>query len=325
MKAVVYKRYGSPKELGVAELGYPSINEDQLLIAVRGAAINPFDWHLLRGTPYLVRIQSGLFKPKEGRFGSDFAGVVEAVGKSVSNFKVGDEVFGCGKGAVSQMALFTERQLALKPRNLDFVEAAAVPMAGLTALQALRDKAKVQAGQKALIVGASGGVGTFAVQIAKAFGAYVTGVCSAKNVQLVKDLGAERVIDYTSEDFSKGNEKFDVIIQTAGTHSVRALRRVLSPTGTLVIVGISQEPKGNLGLGYISRLLTSAVMSKMTKQTFAPLLTRISQTDLVALSELIESGSVKPVLDCIYPMGKVSTAVSELERGHTRGKIVISI
>ena len=224
---------------------------------------------------------------------------------------------------VLQVAIFMEKQLALKPKELDFVEATAAPIAGLTALQALRDKARVQAGQKVLIVGASGGVGTFAVQIAKAFGAYVIGVCSAKNVQLVKDLGAERVIDYTSEDFSKGNEKFDVIIQTAGTHSIRALRRDLSPTGTLVVVGISQEPKGILGLGYVSRLLTSLVMTKLTKQTFASLLAHVSQTELIALRELIATSSVRPILDCVYPMEKVSTAVSELESGHTRGKIVI--
>ena len=325
MKSVVYSKYGSSEVLGIVQMPIPAITENQVLVKVNAVSINPADWHFMRGTPYLVRLQSGLRKPKIGKFGLDMAGVVETVGSNVSEFKVGDEVFGESMGALSEYAVFGKNSLAMKPANLNFEEAAAVPMAGFTALQALRDKAKVKAGQSVLIVGASGGVGTFAVQIAKAFGANVTGVCSTGNVEMVKTIGADRVIDYTKEDFFAGIDKYDVIVQTAGNYTLKQLRAVLKSDGTLVQAGDSSGVEAVFGMGFVFGMLKTMMVSKFTKQRMPPFLAKRSKEDLVALTNLIESGAVKPVIDRRYPMAEVAAAVNYLEAGHARGKVVITL
>ena len=325
MKSVVYSQYGSAEVLEISEVEVPAITENQVLVKVQAVSINPADWHFMRGTPYLVRLQSGLRKPKIGKFGLDMAGVVESVGASVSEFKVGDAVYGESMGALSEFAVFGKNSLALKPANLNFEEAAAVPMAGFTAIQALRDKAKVKAGQKVLIVGASGGVGTFAVQIAKTFGAHVTGVCSTVNVEMVKSIGADRVIDYKKEDFFTGVDEYDVIVQTAGNYTLMQLRTTLASGGTLVLAGDSSGVKPVFGLGFVFGMLKALAISKFTKHNIPPFLAKRSKEDLIALSELIESGKVKPVIDRKYPMAQVAEAVTYLEAGHARGKVVITL
>lgn len=325
MKSVTYKKYGSPEVLEISEVEIPVITENQILVKVQAVSINPADWHFMRGTPYLVRLQSGVLKPRIGKFGLDMAGVVEVVGASVSDFKVGDAVYGESMGALSEFAVFGKNSLALKPANLNFEEAAAVPMAGFTAIQTLRDKAKVKAGQRVLIVGASGGVGTFAVQIAKAFGANVTGVCSTGNVDMVKSIGADRVIDYTKEDFFAGVDKYDVIIQTAGSYTLKQLRAALASGGTLVMAGDSSGVKPVFGMGFVFGMLKALVISKFTKHNIPPFLAKRSKEDLIALTDLIESGKVKPVIDRKYSMAQVAEAVTYLEAGHARGKVVINI
>ena len=325
MRSVVYDKYGSAEVLKQIEIEIPAITENQVLVKVQAVSINPADWHFMRGTPYLVRLQSGLLKPKNGSFGLDMAGIVESVGANVSDFKVGDEVYGESMGALSEFAVFSNKSLALKPANLNYEEAAAVPMAGFTAIQALRDKAGVKAGQRVLIVGASGGVGTFAVQIAKAFGANVTGVCSTGNVEMVKSIGADRVIDYTKEDFFTGVDKYDVVVQTAGNYTLKQLRAALKSDGILVQAGDSSGVKATFGMGIIAGLLKTLVISKMSKQKMPAFLAKRSKTDLIALTDLIESGKVRPIIDRRYPMAQVAEAVTYLEAGHARGKVVITI
>ena len=325
MKSVAYSQYGSAEVLEISEVEVPAITENQVLVKVQAVSINPADWHFMRGTPYLVRLQSGLTKPKIGKFGLDMAGVVESVGASVSEFQVGDEVFGESTGALSEYAVFGKNSLALKPANLNFEEAAAVPMAGFTAIQALRDKAKVKDGQRVLIVGASGGVGTFAVQIAKAFGANVTGVCSTGNVEMVKSIGADRVIDYTNEDFFTGVDEYDVIVQTAGNYTLKQLRAALKSDGTLVQAGDSSGVKAVFGMGFVFGMLKTMAISRFSKQKMPPFLAKRSKEDLLALSHLIESGKVKPVIDRKYPMAQVADAVNYLEAGHARGKVIITL
>ena len=325
MKSVVYSQYGSAVVLEISEVEVPAITENQVLVKVNAVSINPADWHFMRGTPYLVRLQSGLTKPKIGKFGLDMSGIVESVGASVSEFKAGDAVYGESMGALSEFAVFGKNSLALKPASLNFEEAAAVPMAGFTAIQALRDKAKVEAGQRVLIVGASGGVGTFAVQIAKAFGATVTGVCSTGNVDMVKSIGADRVIDYTKEDFFTGVDKYDVIVQTAGNYTLKELRASLASGGTLVLAGDSSGVKPVFGMGFVLGMFKALAISKFTKHNIPPFLAKRSKEDLIALSELIESGKVKPVIDRKYPMAQVAEAVTYLEAGHARGKVVITL
>ena len=325
MKSVIYKKYGSAEVLEISEVEIPKITENQILVKVQAVSINPADWHFMRGMPYLVRLQSGVLKPKIGKFGLDMAGVVEAVGVSVSEFKVGDEVFGESMGALSEYAVFSQNALAMKPASLNYEEAAAVPMAGFTAIQALRDKAGVKAGQRVLIVGASGGVGTFAVQIAKAFGANVTGVCSTGNVEMVKSIGADRVIDYTKEDFFTCVDKYDVIVQTAGNYTLKQLRAVLASNGTLVQAGDSSGVKPVFGMGFIFGMLKALAISTFTKHKIPVFLAKRSKTDLIALSDLIESGKVRPIIDRKYPMTQVAEAVTYLEAGHARGKVVITL
>ena len=319
MKAIVYRGYGSPDVLACEEIEKPTPGDDEVLIKVRAASVNPLDRHIMRGRPSLLRLGFGLRKPKI-RPGRDVAGRVEAVGRSVTQFKPGDEVFGACSGALAEYACTRESALATKPKNMTFEQAAAVPVAGLTALQGLRDKGKIQRGQKVLITGAGGGVGTFAVQIAKSFGAEVTGVCSTSKIDMVRSIGADRVIDYTQEDFTRGTQHYDLIFNLASIHSLREYRRVLNPNGTCVIAGGSTK---------VRAILTSAfdvlVLSRFVSQNFAMFVAKLRQEDLTVLRELMEAGKVTPVIDRRYRLSEVPDAIRYLEEGHARGKIVITL
>jgi NADPH:quinone reductase-like Zn-dependent oxidoreductase len=323
MKAIVYRTYGSPDVLRLEEVAKCVPNDNQVLIRVRAASVNPLDWHFMRGTPYLVRIfETGLLKPAVPRLGVDLAGQVEAVGRNVAQFKPGDEVFGNRFGAFAEYVCATEKSVVSKPTNITFEQAASVPVAAITALQGLRDKGRIQPGQKVLINGASGGVGTFAVQIAKSFGAEVTGVCSTRNVDLVRSIGADHVIDYTREDFTKGGQRYDLILDMVGNHSLSDCRRALTPKGVLVLVG-STDP--GLWLGFLTGLLKAAVYSWFVSQDMANILARIDKDDLTVLRDLMQAGKVTPVIDRRYPLGQVSDAIRYVERGHARGKVVITV
>lgn len=323
MKAIVYRCYGSPEVLRLEDIAKPIPADDQVLVKVRAAAVNPVDWHYMRGEPYIMRMSSGLGAPKDMRMGIDFAGTVEAVGKAVTRFKLGDEVFGARGGALGEYVVVREsRAVVLKPANLTFEQAAAVPIAALTALQGLRDKGHIQPGQKVLINGASGGVGTFAVQIAKSFGAEVTGVCSTRNVELVRSLGADHVIDYTRENFTQGEQRYDLILDNVGSHSLSDYRRVLQPAGTLVIVGsLSKEP----WFGPISSWIKAALLSPFVSQNLVTLLAENKQDDLELLSDLMREGKVTPVIDRRYTLSEAPAAIAYLEEGRARGKVVVSM
>lgn len=320
MKAIVYCDYGSPEVLKLEDIEKPTPGDDQVLVRVRAASVNPLDWHYMRGTPYVMRMEAGLRKPKVTRLGVDFAGTVEAVGKNVTEFKPGDEVFGGRTGAFAEYVVIAERRLARKPKSMTFEQAASVPIAALTALQALRDKGKVQPGQKVLINGASGGVGTFAVQIAKSLGAHVTGVSSTRNVELVRSIGADQVIDYTREDFTQGEQHYDVIVDMVGNHSLSAYRRVLKPKGIYVMVG---GPKGRW-IAPMHRVAQMFVYSAFVDQELVFLLANINKEDLTILGELMEAGKVTPVIDRRYRLHEVPEAIRYLEEGHARGKVVIT-
>jgi NADPH:quinone reductase-like Zn-dependent oxidoreductase len=323
MKAIVYRCYGPPEVLKVEDIEKPVPKDNEVLVRVRAASVNPLDWHYMRGSPYLVRLDSGLGAPDSVRFGVDFAGVVEGVGSGVTRFKVGDEVFGGKHGAFAEYVVVSEqRAIALKPANMSFAQAAAVPIAGLTALQGLRDKAHVGPGQKVLINGASGGVGTFAVQIARDLGAEVTGVCSTKNVELVRSLGAAHVIDYTREDFTQGSERYDVIFDNVGNHSPLELRHAMTPKGILVVVG---APTGGAWLGGVSVMLKALVVAPFVSQHFEPFLAELNAKDLAALAELMQSGRLTPVIDRSYPLAQAPQAIAYLEAGHARGKVVLAL
>jgi NADPH:quinone reductase-like Zn-dependent oxidoreductase len=319
MKAIVYHTYGSPDVLKCEDTPRPTPTADEVLIRVRAAAINPVD-RLFRGTPYLIRFLTGLRKPKETRFGRDVAGQVEAVGRNVTRFKPGDAVFGSCRGACAEYACAAESALALKPQNVTFEQAAAVPVAGYTALQGLRDKGRIQPGQQVVINGAAGGVGTFAVQVAKSFGAEVTGVCSTRNVDLVRSLGADHVIDYTREDFTRGTQRYDLLFDCVGNHSLSAFRRVLQPKGICVLVGAPH----NVWL-ILARALAALVLSRVAGQTFVMFMAKLSSKDLILIGGLMEAGKVKPVIDRTYPLAGVPDAMRHLEEGHARGKIVITM
>src|SRR5881398_663258 len=326
MKAVVYCNYGVPN-LKFQEIEKPTPADDQLLVRVRAASVNPLDWHFIEGTPYFMRVMGvGLRKPKDTRLGVDFAGTVEAVGKNVTKFKPGDEVFGGRTGAFAEYVCVREsRAVALKPANITFDQAASVPIAAITALQGVRDKGKVQAGQKVLINGASGGVGTFAVQIAKSYGAEVTGVCSTKNLDMVRSLGANHVIDYTKEDFTKGEQRYDLIFDLVGNHSFSERRRILNPNGICVMAGI-----GGAGWheGFASRLLgelSGYLRSRFTRQKFIAYIAQFNKADMSILADLIQSGKITPVIDRTYKLSEVASALRYLETGHARGKVVISL
>jgi NADPH:quinone reductase-like Zn-dependent oxidoreductase len=322
MKAVVYRCYGSPDVLHLEDVEKPTPTDDQVLVKVHAASVNPYDWHFMRGSPYLMRLESGVGAPDDIRMGVDFAGTVEAVGKNVDRFKPGDAVFGGRGGAFAEyVTVRGDRALAIKPANMTFAQAAAVPIAGITALQALRDKGKVKPGQKVLINGASGGVGTFAVQIAKSFGAEVTGVCSTRNVELVRSLGADHAIDYGKEDYTGSGKRYDLIIDNVGNHSPEANRRVLNPGGILVIVGGS---KGNW-LGPFMNPMEAAILSLFVEQELVMLLAQMRQDDLEILGDLMQAGEVTPVIDRHYALSELAAAVRYLEEGHARGKVVIDI
>jgi NADPH:quinone reductase-like Zn-dependent oxidoreductase len=325
MKAIVYCDYGVPN-LKLQDIEKPAPADDQLLVKVRAASVNPLDWHFIEGTPYMMRaLGVGLRKPKDTRLGVDFAGTVEAVGKNVTKFKVGDEVFGGRTGAFAEYVCVREaRAVALKPTNITFEQAASVPIAGITALQGLRDKGKVQPGQKVLINGASGGVGTFAVQIAKSYGAEVTGVCSTKNLDMVRSLGADHVIDYTKEDFTKGDQRYDVIVDNVANHSLSECRRVLNQDGKYVLIGGGGVNESRwLGPG-LTHALKAMVLSKFVSQQMGMMLAELNQKDLTFLADLMQSGKVTPVIDKRYKLSELPQAIEYLEQGHARGKVVVT-
>jgi len=323
MKGVVRRCYGPPDVLSFEERAKPTPADDEVLVKVHAASVNPLDWHYVEGTPYLVRMDRGFGKPDDPRLGVDFAGTVEAVGKSVRRFKPGDEVFGGKLGAFAQyLTVREERAIALKPANVSFEQAASVPIAALTALQALRDKGHIKAGEKVLVNGASGGVGTFAVQIAKSYGAEVTGVCSTRNVELVRSLGADHVIDYTREDFTKGAERYDLIVDNVSTHSVSDYRRVLSPNGVFVMIG-STTP-GNW-FGWLKLPLEAWVLSPFMNQKFGMMLADLNKDDLAVMGGLMQSGKVTPVIDRTYKLSETAEAIRYLEKGHARGKVALTV
>ena len=322
MKAIVYTEYGSPDVLALKEVAKPAPKDDEVLIKVYAASVNAADLHYLRADPFLIRFMSGLLKPKNTILGADIAGRVEAIGKDVTQFKPGDEVFGdlsvCGRAGFAEYVCARENALVLKPARLTFEQAAAVPMAAVTALQGLRSKGQIQPGQKVLVNGASGGVGTFAVQIAKSFGTEVTAVCSTGNMDMVRSLGADRVIDYTKEDFTHNGHRFDLILAVNGYHSISDYQRTLNPKGIYVTTGgsVAQMSEAMLQGPWIS-MTGSKKMSNM--------LARPDQKDLAFVKELLEAGKVVPVIDRCYSLSEVPEALRYLEEGHARGKVVITV
>jgi NADPH:quinone reductase-like Zn-dependent oxidoreductase len=325
MKAVVYCEYGLAN-LRLEQIEKPTPTDDQVLVRVRAASINPYDWHFIEGTPKIMRgMIGGLRKPKDTRLGVDFAGVVEAVGKNVTNFKPGDEVFGGRSGAFAQYVTpRADRAIALKPANVTFEEAASFNIAGLTALQAVRDKGKVQAGQKVLINGASGGVGTFAVQIAKIFGADVTGVCSGRNVDLVKSLGADRVIDYTQEDYAKSDQKYDVILDNVANHSLSENRKLLPANGKYVLIGGGSANQQGW-IGSMGKPVKALIMKPFVSQEMGMMMAEMKQSDLQYFAEQMQSGKLKAVIDRTYKLDQIKEAIAYVEEGHARGKVIITV
>ena len=322
MKAVVFRCYGSPEVLKVEDIARPAAGDNQVLVRVHAAAVNPVDWHGMRGSPYIMRLSSGLGAPKDTRIGVDFAGTVVAVGSSVTRFKPGDEVFGGRDGALAEYVTVRENgAIVLKPANVTFAQAAAVGVAGITALQGLRDKGHLQPGQKVLINGASGGVGTFSVQVAKSLGAEVTGVCSTRNVDLVRSLGADRVIDYTREDFAQSEERYDLILDNVGNRSLTELRRAIKPDGTLVIVGAA---KGDW-IAPLANALKAVILSHFVDQKLGMFIAQFNQPDLELLANLMREGKVTPVVDRSYTLNETAAAMAYLEEGRARGKVVVSL
>ena len=322
MKAIVYTQYGPPDVLQLKEVAKPVPKDNQVLVKVQAASINTLDL-AMRG-PFLARIiTGGLLKPKDPRLGADIAGRVEAVGTNVTQFQPGDEVFGVVAGGFAEYACAAENQVALKPSNLSFEEAAAVPVAALTALQGLRNKGQIQPGQQVLIHGASGGVGTFAVQIAKAFGAEVTAVCSTRNVDMARSIGADQVIDYTQKDVTRTGQRYDLILAVNGYHPIFAYRRALRPKGRYVLVGGS---KAHVFQALLQALLLGPVISRTGKQQMGFMgIAKINQQDLVYVKELLEAGKVVPVIERRYPLNETAEALRYLEEGHARGKVVITV
>lgn len=323
MKAIVYRCYGGAEVLKLEQIAKPAPADDRVLVKVHAAAVNPLDWHYMQGKPYLIRPMAGVGKPDSILMGADFAGTVETVGKNVTRFKPGDDVFGDRDGAFGEYVSVRENgAMALKPGNMSMEQAAAVPIAGMTALQALRDKGKVQAGQKVLINGASGGVGTFAVQIAKSYGADVSGVCSTRNVEMVKSIGADHVIDYTKEDFTKGSARYDLIIDNVGNHTLSELRHVLTPKGALVSVG---GPSDNRWLGPLATSIDAYFIAPFVDQKLVFILAQANQDDLNVLRDLMQAGKLTPVIDRRYKLAETAQAISYLEQGHARGKVIIAV
>lgn len=322
MKAAIYIAYGSPDVVQVADVEKPVPADDEVLIQIRAASVNPLDWHFMRGEPYPLRLMAGLRKPKITRLGVDVAGRIEAVGKNVTHFKPGDEVFGSCRGAFAEYVCTSESLLVTKPVNVTFEQAASTPVASFTALQSFRDKGHIQPGQKVLINGASGGVGTFAVQIAKWFGAEVTGVCSTRNVEMVRSIGADHVVDYTQEDFTLSGRRYDVILDCMGNHSLLAYRRTLNPKGVYIGAGGSV---GRWMIGPFYRMITAPLMSRLVSQNFLGILAKNSKGDLTLMQDLLKTGTVTPVIDRYYKLSEVPEAIRYLEQGHARGKVIITV
>jgi NADPH:quinone reductase-like Zn-dependent oxidoreductase len=325
MKAIVQDRYGGPDVLEFSDIDQPIPNDNQVLVQVQAAGLHRGDWHLMTGLPYLIRLvvpDLGLRKPKVPVRGMDLAGRVEAVGPNVTRFQPGDEVFGWADGAFAEYAAAPEDQLTPKPANLSFEQAAAVPTSGFAALQGLRDSGEIQPGQQVLIIGAAGAVGLYAVQLAKTFGAQVTGVASTTQLDLVRSVGADEVIDYTRDDVTDGTRRWDLILDTAGHRSLSQLRRALTPRGTLVIVG--SEGRGRW-LGGFDRSLRAPLLARLVGQRLRMLASKPGQQDLQTLRELLEAGKLTPVIDRTYPLGDVPEAIRQMVEGHTRGKLVITV
>lgn len=324
MKAVVYTKYGPPDVLRLEEVEKPAPKEDEVLVKVHAVAANPLDWHLMRGKPFLARLENGLQRPKNTILGADIAGVVEAVGRNVTQFQLGDEVFGdmsgSGLGGFAEYIAVPEKVLVPKPDTVSFEAAAAVPVAGVTALQGLRGAGKLESKQRVLINGASGGVGTFAVQLAKVFGAEVTAVCSTRNLELVRSLGADHTIDYTQEDFTQNGERYDLILDAVGNRTVSDYRRALNPDGTCVVVGFTT-------LAHLFQVLFLGKWASRTGRQKVALMgsAKPNQEDLLYFKELLETGKVVPVIDRCYPLSETTEAICYLEQGHAQGKVVITV
>ena len=322
MKAIVYEKYGSADVVQLKDVEKPAPRDDEVLVKVAAASVNAYDWHFLSADIFLIRLVGGLFKPKNTRLGADVAGRVEAAGRDIRRFQPGDEVYGdiasFGKGSFAEYIAVPERVLAPKPVNLTFAEAAAVPMAALTALQGLRDQGQIRPGQKVLVNGASGGVGTFALQLAKVFGAEVTAVCSTRNLDKARALGADHVIDYTQEDFTQNGQQYDLIFAANGYHPIAAYRRALTPRGNYVMAGGS-------GAQMAQALVMGPLMSKPEGKRLGALTTRINQEDFALLKELLEAGKVVPVIDRIFPLREAAEALRYLGTGHAQGKVVITM
>jgi NADPH:quinone reductase-like Zn-dependent oxidoreductase len=323
MKAIVQDRYGTADVLEFRDVEDPHVGDDEVLVRVRAAGCGPDVWHLMTGLPYFVRLMPGFYKWKNAARGRDVAGTVEAVGANVAELRPGADVMGIAEGSFAELAVAKSDKLVPKPPRLSFEEAAAAPISGLTALQAIRDVAKVQPGQRVLVIGAGGGVGTLTVQVAKAFGGEVTGVASTSKLELVRQVGADDVIDYTREDFTDGSRRWDVIVDTAGRRPLRHLRRALAPKGTLAIVG--GEGGGRWTAGFFRQILRAPILSLFTGQKLRPVVSTENLEDLRALAGLIEAGKVTPVVGKTYPLVDAAEAIRELERGHARGKIVVTV
>lgn len=321
MKAIFRTTYGSADVLELKDIDKPVPKDNGLLIRVSAASVNPIDWHILRGDPFLLRLMGyGLLKPKHQTLGTDMAGRIEAVGKNVTSFKAGDEVYGSGIGGFAEYACIRDDKAAAKPANLTFEQAAAVPVAALTALQALRDHGRLQEGQQVLINGASGGVGTFAVQIARVMGAHVTGVCSGKNLELVRSLGADQAIDYTEEHYWEGGKQYDLIVDNAAFYSIGKPLRVLKATGVYVGVGGSSSTASA-----IKSLVFGPIIAKVKGRRAVSFIADINHADMVFMNELLETGKVVPVIDRKYALSETPQAIRHVEEGHTRGKVVVTI
>lgn len=325
MKAILRPVYGPADVLQLADIETPAPADRQILVRVRAASVNPFDWHMMRGTPYLMRLGLGLPKPRSPRLGGDFAGTVESVGARVTRFQPGDEVFGVARGSFAEYVAISETQVALKPPGVSFEQAASLPIAGLTALQALRDKGQVQRGQQVLINGAAGGVGTFAVQIAKSLGVEVAGVCSTANVEFVRSLGAARVFDYAKEDFAAAGPQFDVLVDNIGNRSLANCRRALKPRGIYVGNGGGTPRDNRWGFSMIGSMIGSLVLGWFVNQKLRGILANVNAKDLATLANLVETGQLAPVIGRRYELSKVPEAIRYLETSHARGKVVIDI
>lgn len=324
MKAIVYCDYGTADVLKLMEIAKPVPNDNQALIKVRAASVNPYDWHFIRGTPYIMRLGVGLRKPADTRLGVDFAGVVEAVGKNVTQFKPGDEVYGGKGGAFAEYVCVAEKGLVKKPENITFEQAGSVHIAGLTALQALRTFAKVQPGQRVLINGASGGVGTFAVQIGKELGVHLTGVCSTRNAEMVRSLGADEVIDYTKEDFAQTGKQWDVILDNVPNHSLGDCRRALTAKGKYIMIGGGGPEEGQV-IGPFARVIKIMLIKPFVSQEMRMMISDLNRDDMNYLRDLMAAGKVRPVIDRTYKLSEIPQAVRYVEEGHARGKVAIAM